>query len=98
MYLYQALNLDWRWRRVFLTTTEILSVKLVLNYKSIKYFFVKNLQVVVESGKSGSEYDDIVIDADKSVNSDMFFDSQKSHVYVMTERKVQYPSVIFVLM
>jgi len=47
-----------------------------------------NLQVVVESGKSGSEYDDIVIDAGKSVNSNMFFDPQKAHIYVMTDKKV----------
>lgn len=46
------------------------------------------LQVVVESGKSGSEYDDIVIDASSKVNSDMFFTPQKSHIYVMTEKKV----------
>ncbi|CAG7720399.1 unnamed protein product [Allacma fusca] len=45
-------------------------------------------KVVVESGKSGSEYDDIVIDPAKKVNPDMFFDPQKAHLYVMTERKV----------
>jgi hypothetical protein len=44
--------------------------------------------VVVESGKSGSEYDDMVIDAGSRVNADMFFDPPKSHIYVMTQRKV----------
>ena len=47
-----------------------------------------SFQVVVESAKSGSEYDDIVIDPSKKVNPDMFFDPQKAHLYVMTDRKV----------
>lgn len=45
-------------------------------------------KVVVESGKSGTEYDDQEIDVGSKVLPDMFFDPPKSHLYVMTEKKV----------
>lgn len=50
-------------------------------------------KVVVESGKSGTEYDDQEIDPGSKVLPDMFFDPQKSHLYVMTERKVSCISI-----
>jgi len=60
-----------------------------MHYQTIHNFYSPH-KVVVETQKSGSEYDDMVIDAGSRVNADMFFDPQKSHIYVMTQRKVLY--------
>lgn len=51
----------------------------------------------MESPKSGSEYADLTIDANSSVNADMFFDPQKSHLYVMTQKKVRVDGMKFAL-
>jgi hypothetical protein len=52
----------------------------------------------VESGKSGSEYDDMIISSGSRVSADMFFDPQKSHIYVMSERKVIRLCVILIIL
>lgn len=45
-------------------------------------------KVVVESATSAIEYADIPIDEGSPVNSDLHFDTQKSHLYLMTKNKV----------
>ncbi|XP_033218924.1 plexin-A4 [Belonocnema kinseyi] len=45
-------------------------------------------KVVVESSTLALEYGDLEIDVDKAVNSDLLFDSQLMHLYVLTEKKV----------
>jgi len=41
-----------------------------------------------DSGKGASEYGDISVDQGSPVSSDLVFDPQRMHLYVMTERKV----------
>lgn len=45
-------------------------------------------KVVVESASSATEYADIVIDNGSPINSDMHFDNDRMHVYVMSKRHV----------
>ncbi|XP_075218268.1 plexin A isoform X1 [Lycorma delicatula] len=45
-------------------------------------------KVVVESSSSATEYGDLLVSDNSSVNADLHFDSQLMHLYVMTERKV----------
>ncbi|KAF5306013.1 hypothetical protein FQR65_LT07506 [Abscondita terminalis] len=45
-------------------------------------------KVVVESSTSALEYGDLTVEEGSAVNSDLHFDSQLMHLYVMTERKV----------
>jgi plexin A len=45
-------------------------------------------KVVIESAKSGFEYDTLPIKPGHSVNSDILFDLKQNHVYVMTDKKL----------
>ncbi|KAK4872260.1 hypothetical protein RN001_016384 [Aquatica leii] len=45
-------------------------------------------KVVVESSTTALEYGDLTVEEGSAVNSDLHFDSQLMHLYVMTERKV----------
>lgn len=40
------------------------------------------------AGRGASEYGDITVDEGSRVSSDLHFDQQRMHLYVMTERKV----------
>ena len=46
-------------------------------------------QVVIENGSAALEYETISIDAGSSINTDMGFDRSFTHVYAMSEKKVQ---------
>ncbi len=75
-------------------TTQLTSVAAMStgNY-TVVFLGTKNghlKKVVVDSGKSGTEYGDLDIDSGSRVLPDMFFDPQKFHLYVMTEKKVAY--------
>ena len=66
------------------------------NRYSFVCLFVFLSQLVVESGsargesgKAASEYGDVAVDEGSTVSSDLFFDPQRMHLYVMTERKVR---------
>lgn len=45
-------------------------------------------KVVVETATSALKYGDLEVDPDSPVNSDLHFDSQLMHLYVMTKQKV----------
>ncbi|XP_046596582.1 plexin-A4 isoform X1 [Neodiprion lecontei] len=45
-------------------------------------------KVVVETATSAQKYGDLEVDPKSPVNSDLHFDSQLMHLYVMTQRKV----------
>ncbi|KAJ8983519.1 hypothetical protein NQ317_012010 [Molorchus minor] len=52
------------------------------------------IRVVVESSNSALEYGDLVVEENSPVNPDLHFDSQLMHLYVMTEKKGSYESVV----
>ena len=58
-------------------------ITIITIYLSMIYF-----QVAVESGESAFEYESISIQDNSPVNTDMAFDRSRSHIYVMTQKKV----------
>ena len=45
------------------------------------------------AGRGASEYGDITVDEGSRVSSDLHFDQQRMHLYVMTERKVNWTKI-----